>query len=160
MIKEEEVLIVGLGKKFRGDDYLGHYVISLLKEELSPKITFCRIEDDYSRIIPYLENKKLLIIIDAVSSHREEGYIHSFSFSSVNWENAFSSTHSLNLKSILEMAKVIYGYLPRVVLYGVEVKNITPGEGLSEIIKKSSQKLSNIIFSLIDEATKCTTALP
>jgi hydrogenase maturation protease len=126
-------VIVGAGNNFRKDDGAGLATATRLRAALSGDIRVLAKEGDLASLLDDWEGADAVVVIDATSSGSEPGTIRRYEAHAHALPAVFSrqSTHSFGVAEAVELARAL-GRLPaRVVVFGIEGRDFTPGEGLS-----------------------------
>lgn len=144
-------LILGVGNVLLGDEGIGIRVV----EELQHNYAFA---DDVEildggtagiELLRYIENRDLLIIIDAMAADQAPGTV--FKVEGEDVPKRFMtkiSPHQIGLSDLLA-AGVLSESIPKnIVLFGVEPENLQTGIYLSDSVTKSIDKL---VSAIIDE---------
>src|SRR5262245_13215425 len=124
------MMVVGLGNEFRHDDAVGLITARRLRER---EVEAEEHEGDLATLMDRWKDSESLILIDAVASGAAPGTLYRLDVSASPLDrNLFkSSTHALGLSDAIELSRAM-GTLPdRVVVFGVEVRDVTAGVGLS-----------------------------
>ena len=125
-------LIVGVGNAFRRDDAAGLAAATRL-HGLLPAIRVLAREGDLASLLDDWRGADAVIVVDATSSGSEPGTIRRYDAHERPLPAAFtrSSTHSFGIAEAVELARAL-GRLPaRVVVFGIEGRDFTPGDALS-----------------------------
>ncbi len=143
------MLIVGLGNSLMGDDGVGIAAVRELKKlELSGVEL---LEGGVSGIglLSKLRGRRRVVIIDAVQGGSgEPGDIYRLTPEELaKPEFSFLSLHDIALEHVLALGKELLGdeFPEEIVIYGVEVKEIRFGRGLSEPVKRALPKLVELL---------------
>jgi hydrogenase maturation protease len=129
-------VIVGAGNTFRRDDGAGLAIASRLRGALGTSSGDIRVivkEGDFASLLDDWQGADAVVIIDATSSGSVPGTIRRYDAHEQPLPSTFSrsSTHSFGVAEAVELARAL-GRLPaRVVVFGIEGRDFTPGEGLS-----------------------------
>jgi len=126
-------VIVGVGSAWRRDDGAGLAAARRLRATLAAERRVIAKEGDVAGLLEDWQGAEAAVVIDATSSGSKPGTIRRFDAherplpSALSW----SSTHSFGVAEAVELARAL-GRLPaRVVVFGIEGRDFTPGEGLS-----------------------------
>lgn len=138
MKENKDILIIGIGNEFRGDDAVGIEVVNSLQVH-HPDLAEYRIEqNDLSRLVDIWGGRDV-ILIDAVFSEREyAGKIHMLSsipLLMANRESNYSS-HGLALSDALKMSKVLNELPSSLLFLGVEGNDWKFGIRMSEKVRQ------------------------
>jgi hydrogenase maturation protease len=142
-------LVIGVGNINRGDDGLGAYVAKRLLEQIGPEV----------RVVTHLGGADLfelwsqadsVIIVDAVSSGAEPGMVHRLDANDGPLpSNLFaSSTHALGVSEAVELARVLDRMPQKMIIFGVEAKQFSPGVGISPELEPA---IEHVVERVIEE---------
>jgi len=108
---------------------------------------------DGTSLLDYWSGIKDVIIIDAVCSGRDPGYLFRFDgLSDVIPDDIFMiySTHSFSISETIKLGRTL-GQLPeKLTIYGIEGKNFRAGTKLSAPVKLAADKLASKIIKYIE----------
>jgi hydrogenase maturation protease len=92
------------------------------------------------------------LVVDCVSSGASPGAVHRFdcTHAPLPAEVFNASTHSMGLPEAVELARELDRLPGRLVVYGIEGEDFEAGEGLSEPVQKTVEKL---VMDLYHELT-------
>jgi hydrogenase maturation protease len=139
-----ETLIVGVGNGYRSDDAVGLYVSRRIEREKIRNVSVINGISDGTSLLDLWDKREQVILIDAVCSGREAGFLHRFDGLAENIpEEYFSaySTHSFTIPGTIELGKTL-NMLPRkMVVFGIEGRNFEAGNKLSPSVKQAAQIL-------------------
>ena len=142
--KEEKRLLslIGIGNHFRRDDAAGLEVVRRLRLAHPPGVILIEQEGDPASLIEAWSTVEESLVVDAISSGSEPGRLHRFDVTDAPLpaEIFNVSTHALGLPEAVELAREL-GRLPRLVVYGIEGESFEAGEGLSDPVQKTVEKL-------------------
>lgn len=126
-------IIVGAGNAFRKDDGAGLVTARRLRGALAADIRVLVKEGDFASLIDDWQGADAVVLIDATSSGAEPGTIRRYDAHQRPLPSVFarSSTHSFGVAEAVELARALGRLPPRVVVFGIEGRDFTPGEGLS-----------------------------
>ena len=145
-------LIVGAGNAFRRDDGAGLETAARLRGALAGDIRVLAKDSDFASLLDDWQGADAVVVIDATSSGSEPGTIRRYDAHERPLPSAFSrsSTHSFGVGEAIELARVL-GRLPaHVVVFGIEGRDFTPGEGLSpdvdaavdEVVRRVAEEMA------------------
>ena len=141
------MIVIGLGNEFRRDDAIGLIAARRLREQ---GIAAQEHEGDLAGLIDQWKSAEGLILIDAVKSGAIPGTVHrrDVSATPLDREVFKSSTHALGLADAVELSRML-GTLPsRVLVFGVEVRDVSAGVGLSLEVERA-------LPGLLEEVLAC-----
>jgi hydrogenase maturation protease len=145
------MMIIGLGNEFTHDDAVGLIAARRLREQGLPAEEH---EGDLLTLIERWKHEENLILIDAISSGAMPGTLHRLDVSDSfpNRDLFKNSTHALGLADAVEMSRTLGTLPPHVIVFGIEVRDVTAGMGLSSEIEQS-------LPLLVDQVRKSISAL-
>jgi hydrogenase maturation protease len=144
----EKLLVVGVGNDFRRDDAAGLVAARRLRD--------CGIlaeehRGDFATLMERWKDADILILIDAIAPGRTPGAVHRLnaSASPLDREVFNTSTHAFGLADALELSRIL-GTLPRKVLvFGIEAKNLAVGVGLSPEVEANLPMLVKEVLDCV-----------
>lgn len=150
--KAKKILILGVGNILLRDEGLGvHVVEKIIKEHPLPENV--EVIDGGTlglRLIPYLEGRDAVFIIDAVDMGREPGEL--FRIESHGIDDIYNerklSAHQIGLREVLALSRLQQILPQKVLLFGIQPKTVDIGLDLSEPV---SSRLDELIKMLLDE---------
>ena len=142
------VHVIGIGNQLKGDDSVGLEAVSSLRRRLRRTSKFLRIHgvsSDPERLISALASRgERMMIIDAVEAQREPGTIVFTRLSETRF--GFFATHNIPLRLVPGVAE----NAADIFLAGIQPESSYVGESLSPIVKKSCDRLVEIIAELVE----------
>jgi hydrogenase maturation protease len=152
--KEERRLLslIGIGNRFRRDDAAGLEVVRRLRLAHPPGVILIEQEGEPGSLIESWSSADEALVIDGVSSGSTPGKVHRFDVTDAPLpaEVFNPSTHAMGLPEAVELARELDRLPGRLVVYGIEGENFEAGEGLSEPVQKTVEKL---VLDLYHELT-------
>lgn len=150
------VLIVALGHGARHDDGVGAELVRRLEGHLPAHVATVDLGPNPLRLLEVFERAAELgarvIVIDAVVSGADPGTIHRFTGREVlEWTgsvHAATSSHGFDLATTLALADRLDRLPDDLVILGVEVGDVSPGEGLSSAVRSVVERA---LARLVDE---------
>lgn len=147
-----KVRVIGLGNEWSGDDAVGLIAAQKLREKKIPGIEV-RITDvpDWE-MFEQLEADDVLIFIDACEAGGEAGAIYRLHSDEIKQRGVrHCSSHGLGLSHWLSMAEVLGKKTGRVLIYAIEITDLTMGSGLSKEVENAIPKVLVMIENQIGE---------
>ena len=143
------MLIVGLGNSLMGDDGVGIAAVRELKKLELSGVELLGGGVSGIGLLSKLRGRRRVVIIDAVQGGSgEPGDIYRLTPKELaKPEFSFLSLHDIALEHVLALGKELLGdeFPEEIVIYGVEVKEIRFGRGLSEPVKRALPKLVELL---------------
>ncbi len=138
-----QILLIGIGNEYRGDDGAGLAAIRALQAKGLPGTLFKECTSDGADLMEMWSEAKMVILIDAVSSGGNPGAIYRFDAlkQPIPAQLSFQSTHVFGVAEAIELARVIDQLPPSLIVYAIEGKNFCAGVGLSSEVEKALQEV-------------------
>lgn len=163
--RQLKIAVVGFGNILMADDGVGVHVIYALQDpsiarRLPPTVEFIDGGTNALDVIMSLDDVDKLVIVDAVKTGGSPGEIHRFdNFTAVSLQNTRIenlSLHDVNLIDALKIAGKINRLPEKIILMGIEPKEIKLSMELSEEVKNKMHGIIKIVLSEVSDA--CFTA--
>jgi len=143
--REERRLLslIGIGNRFRRDDAAGLEVVRRLRLAHPPGVRLIEEEGEPASLIEAWSGADEALVVDSIGSGATPGKVHRFDVTDAPLPaQVFNpSTHAMGLPEAVELAREL-GQLPgRLIVYGIEGETFETGEGLSEPVQKTVEKL-------------------
>ena len=131
-----EILVVGTGNSWRGDDSVGLEVARALRARLPQSIRVLATEAEQSSLIDEWEDCNAVVIVDAVHSDAPAGRIHRLDLNAEVVPHAVlqGSTHHFSLGDTIELARALKRLPAKALFLGIEGERYAPGEPLSPAV--------------------------
>lgn len=144
-----QLLIIGIGNPFRGDDAAGMMAARLLKDSGLDSAIVIEHSGEGASLMETWKGADAIILIDAVSSGGVPGTIHRLEpISNPLPAHMFqSSTHAFGLPQAIEMARALDELPPRLIVFGIEAANFKPGAELSPEVRAALPEVAKQIVS-------------
>ncbi|MFD7611611.1 hydrogenase maturation protease [Streptomyces sp. NPDC059828] len=157
MQSEMRTVVVGVGNDFRRDDGVGWAVVEKLRSracfDALPSGTELRIcGGDPVRLIEWWEGADLAVVIDAACVHPgHPGRVHRTELGArPPSRTATASSHGFGPGEAWSLARVL-GRLPhQLVVYAVEVADISVGRGLSPVVAAAVDSVADRVICEIE----------
>lgn len=151
-----EIIILGMGNKFFGDDGVGIVIAEKLKELIAdiPQIKVEETNWGGFRIIDLLSGYKSAIIVDALKTGRKPaGFIHKLDYKELIHSVRMVSFHDVNFATAVEFAREINIPMPEdISVYAIEINEADHfSEELTEEVFAAVDKCIYMILEEINE---------
>jgi len=127
-------VVIGLGNEHRRDDACGLSVVRALQAQAGLAARVVEGGDDASGLLDLWDGGGPVYVVDALSSGRPPGTVLRLEVGAAETPlptPPTTSTHGLSLADAVGLGRAL-GRLPdRLVVFGIEVDDVTPGEGLT-----------------------------
>lgn len=150
-----KILIVSAGNSLMKDDGLGSVVLMKLQELLNnTNLHFFDAGTDIFKLLTIQEEYDRLIILDAIESGNEPGTIYRLPLDEIDLNDFSKSVHQIKLVEALHLIKMINSNLAKseVILYGIEPQDVSFGEEITTVVKKSINDLVELVYTEIENA--------
>lgn len=140
--------IIGFGNIILTDDGVGPAAIAYLNTLGMPEGVEL-VDGGTSALdaVPYLEERSLVLLVDAVSGGGPPGAVYRFTLDDLEADGQPAlSLHAFRLIDAARLWELQLGRLPRVVIFGVEPKTVTAGFDLSPEVRGVLSKLRWLIL--------------
>lgn len=144
-------LIIGVGNEFRGDDGVGIAIARRLRAEAPAHVTILEASGEGAALMEAWKGASRVFVIDATRSGSPPGTIRRFEAQAEPLPSRFFhySTHAFSVAEAVEMARALNQLPPQLIVYGIEGKNYSAGEGLSPEVEKAAD---SVIARLLQDA--------
>lgn len=140
-----DVLIVGIGNIFRGDDAVGLAAAGLLREMQLPGVKILELDGDMTRLLDEWQGVQKVVVIDAVTSKSPAGAIFRFDAHERPLPQKMFATccscHAFGVAQQVEIARSLNQLPPCLIVYGIEGKDFTLGSKLSPEVRQALPRL-------------------
>lgn len=121
------ITVLGIGNTLMGDDGVGTHIADLLAEcDLGENVRVVSGGVAGMALVPHFVESDAVVIIDAISLDDEPGSVYRFTPEQGKLPMRSQTSHGFTLPAVL-MAAQLQGSSPEVVIYGVQIGDITCG---------------------------------
>ncbi|MDD5642703.1 MAG: hydrogenase maturation protease [Syntrophales bacterium] len=139
------ILIIGIGNIFRGDDLAGLAAARLLREGQLPGVKVLEFDGDMTGLLDAWEGAAKVIVIDAVTSKSPAGTIFRFDAHEQPLPQKMFATccscHAFGVAQQIEIARSLKQLPPCLIVYGIEGQDFTLGSKLSPEVEQALPRL-------------------
>ncbi|CCQ89955.1 putative Hydrogenase maturation protease HycI [Nitrospina gracilis 3/211] len=156
MTESPHILVLGIGNLWRGDDAAGRHAARRLAERISShNVAVREVEGEGAAVMEALEGFDAAILVDAVESGASPGTVHCWDVSTESMNAKFlrCSTHNFSVHDAVEMARALGKLPPRVIVFGIEGKTFSPGQGMAVEVETSMDSLVSRVLEQIHTLT-------
>ncbi len=132
-------LVIGLGNEHRHDDRCGLDVVRTLRSRPGFDADLAEGGDDATTLLDLWDGTPRAVVVDAMRSGRAPGTVHRFVVVPGPPREGLpvTSTHGFSLNEAIGLGRAL-GRLPgSLVVFGIEVSDLSPGIGLSETVAQA-----------------------
>ncbi|MBI5154620.1 hydrogenase maturation protease [Candidatus Poribacteria bacterium] len=153
-----QVLVIGVGNEYRGDDSAGLLLARRVAALQIPDVEVSEASGEGAGLIHAWTDHANVFLFDAVRSGRQPGAIHRLAASESPIPSDFFnySTHAFGLAEAVELSRVL-GHLPaNLVIYGIEAANVHMGESLTPEVERA---MGAVLERVVPELQLCVGTL-
>lgn len=141
----------------RRDDGIGIIILeSLLKFYKRKDLDYLNFGTASFDLLNRIKDYDRVLLIDGINASLPAGEVKIFKLESIkyNLKTYIASTHEIGLKSIFELSKILR-LKTKIFVAGIQVKDISYKEGLSEALREKEKNILKEISAFIDK-TLCS----
>ena len=155
---QPQLLIIGVGNPFRGDDAAGLLAVRRLKSAGLGSAQIMEHSGEGASLMEAWKGARAVILIDAVSSGGRPGTIYRLEPASkpLPAEMFQGSTHAFSIPQAIEMSRALNELPRQVVIFGIEGKNFQAGTELSAEVNGA---LPELVRRVLEEAASIETTV-
>lgn len=145
--------VIGLGSLSRRDDAIGIVVLdSLLASHKTKGIDYLNFGSASIDLISRLMDYDKALLIDAVDAGQACGKLIISDLEKIEYDLNLPavSSHELNLKDLFELSRRL-GVKTKIYLAGIQIKDVSFGEGLSKELKKKKKEIVKRLALFIND---------
>ncbi|MGQ4832464.1 MAG: hydrogenase maturation peptidase HycI [Candidatus Asgardarchaeia archaeon] len=152
-----KLVICGIGNEIKGDDFAGSKIAQILSIRLQNMESRVRVFDCKEAPESFLEKivaekPTHILIIDAAFLNEYPGKVKILRIEDI--EEYTASTHNVPITILIKYISERLGYLPKVIVIGIQPKSLELGDPVSKDVKHSIEIVTNMIEEVI---MKCLT---
>jgi len=138
-----EILVIGVGNEFRGDDAVGIWIARQLAQSTPPRVAVIEQRGEGADLMDAWEGMEMVLLIDAASSGAKPGTIHRFAAHQAPLPaELFSfSSHAFGVAEAVEMSRLLGELPPRVLVYAIEGENFDLGASVSPAVTQAAEDI-------------------
>lgn len=149
----KQLLVIGVGNDYRGDDSAGLRVARLLRPLLPPAADVEEITSGGAAVMEAWSAYERVFLVDAVSSGSAPGTIFRFEpvLKAIPAKIFHHTTHDFSVAEAIELSRTL-GRLPgELVVYGIEGRTFSAGAEISPVVEEAAQEVARRILQEIGE---------
>ncbi len=164
MIEEPTVTVLGLGNILLTDEGIGVHTVNAFQKRFALP-PFVEVVDGGSAgldLIPFIEGREKVLMVDAVNFDREPGYIDVLENEGIPARiTEKASMHHLGLLDVLSIVKLSGNFPKELCLIGIQPKRLELGLDMTpEICDKQEQLIERIAEKLREWKIPCALQSP
>jgi hydrogenase maturation protease len=151
-VRNPQVLIIGIGNPYRGDDAAGLLAARRLKEMQLDSATIMEHSGEGTSLLETWKGAQAVILIDAVSSRAVPGTIHRLEPISnpLPTEMFHTSTHAFSLPDAIELARALNELPPALQVFGIEGRNFQAGSEISREVRDAITEVARMVANEVN----------
>jgi hydrogenase maturation protease len=151
MTTASQILVIGVGNDYSGDDAVGRVVARELKSIEGGSVRVVEESGEGTALIQVWKGTDLVIVVDAVHSGGVPGTIYRFDTEAQPIPTRFFrySTHAFSVAEAIELARALSQLPAKLVVYGIEGKNFASGAALSS---EAAAAVGEVVGRIKEEA--------
>jgi hydrogenase maturation protease len=140
------VVVIGVGNAMRGDDAAGLEVVACVRDE--PGVERVAHEREPIEVLEIWAGADAVVLIDAVHSGAPAGTIHRLDASAQALPAALvhTSSHTIGVGEVIELARTLGRLPPRVIFYGIEGARFETGAAVSPEVAAAIDSLADTVL--------------
>ena len=148
-----KVTVLGIGNTLMGDDGVGTHVARLLAgRDMGENVSVVEGGVAGMALVPHFVESHAVVVVDAIAAGDEPGSVYRLSAEDAGLTGLRSNTsHGLSLPSVLFAARM-QGADPHVVIYGIEIADIT--QGFETLSPGVAAALPDVVEMVAEEAVR------
>ena len=142
-----DVVIIGVGNRWRRDDIAGIAVLDELRNRVGNEVDLVESDGEPTRLLDAFERAPRVMMIDAVVTGAEPGTVHRFTDTQLPDQMGIGqSSHLVQLVETIQLGKLL-GKLPNgLVLVGIEATDFDNGEGMTKAVAAGVQAAGEMVL--------------
>lgn len=151
--QKPQLLVIGVGNPYRGDDAAGLLVAGVLKDMGLDSPMIIQQSGEGSALMEAWKGAEAVILIDAVSSRGAPGEIHRLDpvRQPLPAQMFHSSTHAFSLPDAIELARALNELPPRLLVFGIEGRNFQAGAELSPEVRAALPQVAKLVLKEVED---------
>jgi len=140
----QSAMVIGVGNPYRHDDAVGLILARRLKGELPGNVAVIEASGEGAALMEAWREVETVVIIDAAHSGVAPGTVHRLDAHTQRIPNRLFhySTHAFSVAEAVELARALGELPPWLIIYGIEGKDFTAGEGLSPEVAPAAEEVA------------------
>lgn len=141
-----KILLVGIGNKNRCDDAIGLLIAEKIKSRNYNNVDVIFDSGNLLNLLDILPQYNPIIFVDAITSNKNYGSLIKIDCNKKEIPKyIFTSSHLIGISQFIRLAKMLNKFPQNCILFGIEGKNFSFGEKISEeIITKTDFYIKEI----------------
>jgi hydrogenase maturation protease len=145
---QTDLLVIGVGNEFRGDDAVGRRVAQALQKVPVSGVTIAETDGEVTTLVDLFRTARQVVVIDACRGQERPGQIRRFDLHDESLPTSYfhCSSHAFGVAEAVELARALGCFPERLVVYAIEGKAFAPGCKLSpEVEAAIPEVIDNVL---------------
>jgi len=157
-----EIRIIGVGNAFRSDDGAGLAVAQRVRQKIAGGVAVIEQSGDGTALLELWKGAGTVILVDAVHSGEAPGTVHRLDAGAAEIPRSMFpySSHAFGVAEAVQLARALNQMPARLIVYGIEAKNLSAGVTLSAEVEEASTRVTlrilDEVSALKEERLHCT----
>jgi len=154
--RTKPILLIGVGNSIQMDDGIGVHAIQALRNHSLPdEVELFDGGTAGLDLLPVLQDRHTVIVIDAVDAGMEPGTLFRFTPEDIAAKRqSYDSMHQLGLLETVKMAKLLGTAPVQTVILGVQPGVVDWGEELSQAVSDRLPRILELALEEVDKAVR------
>ncbi len=151
---KSDILVLGIGNTLLRDEGAGIHLLAYLQNHYSfePSVNFIDGGTFGLDLLPYFEDHKKVIILDAVNFGLKPGSVKSLRNGEITTLlQTKMSSHSLGLADVLAAKEMLNVKNEEIVLVGLQPDSVEAGLKMSEALQNSMNNAMDIVLQILED---------
>lgn len=138
------LLVIGIGNEFRGDDAAGLRVARRVKASAPARIQVQEANGEGVALMELWQRAETVILVDAVQAGGAPGTIYRLDAHAEKIPSKFFhySTHAFSVAEAVELARALDQLPSTLIVYGIEGRQYDVGGGLSPMVEQAVEEVA------------------
>ncbi len=143
-----DIIILGIGNPFRGDDAAGFAVIDRLEGKVKASVDLKKQRGDVSELLDVFAGYKTVYIVDACCADAAAGTWERIDgqLQPLPAENTQTSTHGLGVSQAMAIAKNLGSLPAKLIIYGINGDNFTMNDAMTPAVAQAVEKVAEALL--------------
>ncbi len=146
-------MVIGVGNTMRRDDGIGIVAVERLGDRIAgDAVELVTMDGESTRLIEAWAGAERAVVVDAMRSGEPAGTVRRIEVGRdalPSWTPGASS-HHVGLAEAVDLGRALDRLPAHLVIYGVEVHDVSPGEGLSPAVEHAVPELVERLAAELD----------
>ena len=145
-----DILVIGIGNPFRGDDGAGWAVIDALEGKVHTGVKLSKLRGDIAELMDVFANHSTIYLVDACRTDTLPGSWQRIDAKSqfILLDNTQTSTHGLSISQAIALAKILNQLPPKLIIYAITGAHYNVSATLSAPV---AQSISIVAQNILNE---------